>query len=143
MITNACHSNSTHESYVIRSGREEKTTNNRMELSAVVYALEYICENAILLSGLDPDDLKVIIKCDSKYVTDNFNEQLLIWTQNGNKKKNGSKIENEDLWKRIASAVPRLRYASFEWVKGHSGDFCNTVVDIIARHSIGADKPSG
>lgn len=94
-----------------------KTTNNRMELLAVIVALE-----AIKIKGS-----KVTVYTDSKYVSDAINQDWLeIWEQ-----KNFKKVKNPDLWKRFLIAY-RKHDVKFIWIKGHSGIPENEVCDKLA-----------
>lgn len=93
------------------------TTNNRMELLAVIVALEAIKkENAL-----------VKVYSDSSYVVDAINKGWLMnWQKNGFKKK-----KNVDLWKRFL-LVYKKHNVSFQWVKGHSNISENEFVDRLA-----------
>jgi|TARA_B100001094_G_scaffold327441_1_gene385655 ribonuclease HI len=98
---------------ILRSGRLEKelsqgfyhTTNNRMELLAVIVGLE----------TLKKKGNKVYIYSDSKYVVDPINKKWLDQWQ----KKSWSKVKNIDLWKRLLIAL-RDQKVSFFWIKGHN-----------------------
>lgn len=103
------------------SGCVEKTTNNRMELTAVISALRMLKE---------PCD--VVLTSDSKYVTDAINAGWLQkWSSNGWRKGNKKPVENIDLWEQL---VPLLcvHEVKFEWVKGHNGHPENEECDRIA-----------
>ncbi len=98
---------------ILRSGRFEKelsqgfyhTTNNRMELLAVIVGLE----------TLKKKGNKVYIYSDSKYVVDPINKKWLDQWQ----KKSWSKVKNIDLWKRLLIAL-RDQKVGFFWIKGHN-----------------------
>ena len=84
----------------------ELTTNNRMELLAVIVALE-----SLIGSGSE-----VIVYSDSKYVVDSVVQKWVFgWERKGFKKK-----KNVDLWKRFLKIYPRHK-VKFHWVKGHAG----------------------
>lgn len=103
------------------SGGEKETTNNRMELTAVVSALELLKESC---------DVELV--SDSKYVVDAINKGWLkSWQQKNWKKADGKPALNVDLWQRL---VPQLeRHAvSFSWVKGHDGHGYNEKCDSMA-----------
>ena len=93
------------------------TTNNRMELTAVIKALEAIKTN----------NIKVTIYSDSKYVVESI-EKGWIWNW---EKKNFKKKQNIDLWKRL-EAVTALHDIEWHWVKGHAGHPENERVDRLA-----------
>lgn len=93
------------------------TTNNRMELLAVIVALE----------SLKIPKSIVNIYTDSKYVSDAVNQQWIQkWQKNGFKK-----IKNTDLWKRFLDLYPKHN-VKLIWVKGHSGNIENEVCDKLA-----------
>ena len=93
------------------------TTNNRMELLAVIVALE----------TLKFEDTDVTIYSDSKYVVDAVTKGWVFnWEQ-----KNFAKKKNPDLWKRFLKIYPKHR-VEFVWVKGHAGNELNEVADRLA-----------
>jgi ribonuclease HI len=94
-----------------------KTTNNRMELLAVIVALE----------KLKRKPSKAIVFSDSKYVVDAIEKDWLFnWEKKGFAKK-----KNVDLWKRFLK-VYRQHQVRFEWVKGHDGNEFNEICDKLA-----------
>ncbi len=93
------------------------TTNNRMELLAVIVALE----------SIDITDQKIIITSDSKYVIDAITKGWVFnWQKIGFKKK-----KNSDLWKRFLCVYPKNKVV-FKWVRGHSGHLENERCDTLA-----------
>ena len=107
------------------SGGEKETTNNRMELTAVISAL------AALKTSCD-----ISLYTDSKYVMDGITRWLPNWKKNGwetsNKK---SPVKNVDLWQRLDELAGghEIRWI---WVKGHAGHAENERVDELARNAI-------
>ena len=99
------------------SGGFRLTTNNRMELLAVIVGLESVTNN----------DLKVIVYSDSKYVVDPFNQNWIHgWKKTGFKNK-----ANVDLWKRLlVTYKPHMH--TFTWVKGHGSNAENNRCDELA-----------
>ncbi|MCB9251096.1 MAG: ribonuclease HI [Flavobacteriales bacterium] len=96
------------------------TTNNRMELMAVVKALQ----------ALKKDNLDVSIYTDSKYVMDAFEKKwFLAW-----QKKNFKNVKNPDLWKVLIDLYHKHKIR-FYWVKGHSGNKMNERCDELATHA--------
>ena len=92
------------------SGGEAETTNNRMELTAVVTALEMLKEGG-----------EVVITSDSKYVVDAINKGWLSSWQNKNwRKSDGKPALNVDLWQKLVPQLDRHK-VSFVWIKGHDG----------------------
>jgi ribonuclease HI len=104
---------------------------------AVLKAIEFNVENSRKLFGVEPEDVALIINCDSKYVTDNFKNNLPLWKSNGYQRTNKRPVINSDLWMNIEGLVARLRSISFKWVKGHSRDKWNKFVDRLVRDAIG------
>jgi len=101
------------------------TTNNRMELLAVIVALEL----------LKKPDQSVQVFSDSKYVVDAVEKG---WVFNWEKKK-FSKAKNSDLWKRFL-VVYRKHQVKFNWVKGHAGNELNERVDHLAVEAYKTDQ---
>lgn len=99
----------------------KKTTNNRMELLAVIRALEALnrpCE--------------IDLYSDSKYVIDAFNQRWIYsWMKKGWKKSDNKPVKNIDLWKKLL-AVKEPHQITFHWVKGHDGHPQNERCDELA-----------
>ncbi len=95
----------------------KKTTNNRMELLAVITALE----------KLKSTDNEVHIFTDSKYVSEAINQKWIFgWV-----KKGFQKVKNPDLWKRFYPLY-KLHNPTFHWIKGHAGHAENELCDQLA-----------
>ena len=105
-------------------GGEHETTNNRMELTAAIEAL-----NA--LHGTR----RVILHTDSKYVKEGIESWLPNWKARGWKTSNRKPVKNQDLWQALDEAVSRHQLA-WKWVKGHSGDPGNEAADSLANRGI-------
>ncbi len=93
------------------------TTNNRMELLAVIVGLE----------SLKKPGYEVLVVSDSKYVVDAVSKK---WVFNW-KKKNFKGKKNQDLWKRFLKVYPKHN-VSFRWIKGHAGHAQNEICDQLA-----------
>ncbi len=105
-------------------GGERETTNNRMELTAVINALETLTKPC-----------QVQLHSDSKYVLQGITEWLENWKKRGWKTANKSAVKNEDLWRRLDAA--RLPHQiEWLWVKGHSGNNGNDRADQLANLGI-------
>ena len=106
----------------------KKTTNNRMELMAVIAGLEALnrpCE--------------VDIYSDSKYVVDAFNQHWIdSWLKKGWKRGKNEPVKNVDLWKRLLS-VKGKHQVTFHWVKGHDGHLQNERCDELATGAADGD----
>ncbi|MCH5197856.1 MAG: ribonuclease HI [Oscillospiraceae bacterium] len=102
-------------------GSENETTNNRMELTAVIEGLKALKRKC---------DVTVI--SDSKYVCDAVNEGWLKnWKKRGWKKANNSPVLNPDLWREF-DALLSVHNVTFEWIKGHAGHPENERCDAVA-----------
>lgn len=105
------------------------TTNNRMELSAVVTGLsmlKYPCE--------------VTVYSDSKYVVDAIEKGWLFgWMRKGWKKADGKPAINSDLWKQLVPLL-KIHDVSFVWLKGHDGHKYNELCDKLATEAYNADE---
>jgi ribonuclease HI len=110
------------------SGGEAQTTNNRMEMMAVIMALDALKEPC-----------RVEIYTDSKYVMDGVTQWLAGWKARGWKTADKKPVKNQDLWERIDSLVAGHR-VTFHWVKGHAGHPENERADMLARSGISSLK---
>ncbi len=108
------------------SGGEENTTNQRMELTAVVEALR-----ALKVKGWD-----VVVYSDSAYVVNAFGQDWVSrWQKNGWKNSKKEDVANQDLWKTLLALMNKNR-VRLKKVKGHSGDKWNERCDELARDAI-------
>ncbi len=107
------------------SGAQAETTNNRMELTAVIMGLKALKKQC-----------EVTIYTDSKYVMQGVLEWLENWKKNNwrtsNKK---SAVKNVDLWQELDELL-KGHDIKWQWVKGHSGHPENELVDALARNAI-------
>ncbi len=105
-------------------GGELKTTNNRMELRAVIEAL-----NALKRPS------EVVVHTDSKYVQQGISEWIEGWKKRGWRKADKSPVLNVDLWQALDEA--RLRHTiEWRWVKGHAGHAGNERADELANRGV-------
>ena len=93
---------------VERAGAEARTTNNRMELTAVIEGLSSLKKPS-----------RVEIYSDSKYVLDGLDSWLDNWIRRGWKTAAKKPVKNEDLWRRL-DELRRDHELTFHWIKGHS-----------------------
>ena len=112
------------------SGGEPATTNNRMELLAVIHGLEALKRPA-----------RVRIFTDSQYVMKGITEWLPAWKRRGWKTVDRQPVKNADLWQRLETALTPHR-VEWEWVRGHSGVADNERVDQLARAAIVRASPA-
>ncbi|MBR2223936.1 MAG: ribonuclease HI [Christensenellaceae bacterium] len=107
------------------SGYDPMTTNNRMELMAVITALECLRESC-----------EIDLYTDSKYVADAFNKNWTKnWQRNGWKTASKKPVENQDLWLRLLAQVEKNQI-NWLWVKGHADNEYNERCDQLARKEI-------
>lgn len=106
------------------SGGEQATTNNRMELTAVIKGLELLKRKS-----------QVIVYTDSKYVQQGITVWIKNWRVKGYLNKGSTKIKNVDLWQEL-DMLNNKHEVVWEWVKGHSGHEENEIVDKAAREAI-------
>lgn len=106
------------------TGFEPNTTNNRMELKAVIEALKVIRKNK-----------KIILYSDSNYVVKGINEWIEGWKNRGWKTSSAKTVKNIDLWKELDKQISK-KNVSFKKVKAHSGDKYNEKVDTLATEEI-------
>lgn len=106
------------------SGGERATTNNRMELLAVIEAL-----NAL------KKPVRAVVYTDSQYVQKGISEWIHGWKRKGWKTAGGDPVKNVDLWQALDAAA-RVHEVEWKWVKGHAGHPENERVDRLARDAI-------
>ena len=106
------------------SGSELNTTNNRMELTAVIRALEHYDE---------AKELEVFT--DSKYVMQGITEWIKNWKTNHWKTSQKKDVKNKDLWV-LLDSVSAKHDIKWSWVKGHAGDYGNEIADNLATQAI-------
>ena len=102
-------------------GFDNSTTNNRMEIIAIIEALKNINKKS-----------NINLITDSKYVIDGINDWIKKWVNNNWKTSNNKDVKNKDLWIEL-NTLNQFHNINWEWVKGHSGDIYNEEVDKIAR----------
>lgn len=110
----------------VMNGRKEHSTNNQMEMIALIEALKYVKEHH--------SNEKVIIYSDSNIVVKGVNEWLTGWKRRGWKKSDGKPVLNKDLWMTIDQLLPIT--VEIRKVKGHSGDVGNDRADELANVDI-------
>ena len=106
------------------SGGTVETTNNQMELTAAIMALEALEKPS-----------KITIVTDSSYVKDGITKWIFAWKRNGWKTAAKKSVKNEELWKRLENAT-QIHDVSWEWIKGHAGHLENERADELARNGM-------
>ena len=117
-------------------GYHKDTTNNRMEMQAVIEALKYI------ISKENPaEKMEVIIHADSAYVLGGVTTWVSNWEKNGWVTSNKKPVMNKELWQELISLV-RVFNGNLSWkkVKGHSGHIYNDRADEIATEKARLQK---
>jgi ribonuclease HI len=117
---------------ILRSGAHEKeisggealTTNNRMEMTAAIRALQSIKKPS-----------QVTIHTDSRYLMDGATQWMKKWKSNGWKTADKKPVKNDDLWRALEDAAAPHE-VSWRWVKGHSDHVENERADALARGAI-------
>ena len=112
-------------------GGEANTTNNRMELMAVIQALNALkrpCE--------------VVVHTDSQYVQKGISEWIHGWKARGWKTASKAPVKNEDLWRALDEEAGRHQI-KWLWVKGHAGHVENERADALARRGVDAVRKTG
>ena len=107
----------------VLSGHDPSTTNNRMELTAAIAALEALKRPSM-----------VEFHTDSEYLRKGITEWIEAWSAKDWKTKSGKPVSNVDLWQRLWPLVKRHEI-NWHWVKGHAGDPLNERVDALARQA--------
>ena len=106
------------------SGHTSNTTNNMMELTAVIKALESLKEQC-----------HVMLTTDSNYVKDGITDWIKTWKLNGWKTANKKAVKNQELWKKL-EILSKKHIVEWRWVKGHSGHPGNEHADKLANEAI-------
>jgi len=109
------------------NGAEAHTTNNRMELLAVIQALSAL-----------KSACQVEVTTDSQYVKKGITEWISQWKRNGWKNSQKQPVKNVDLWQQLDEKVKQHQHIVWHWVKGHSGHLENEWVDRLANQAIDA-----
>ncbi len=111
------------------SGGEHSTTNNRMELTAVIEALRTI--------EATPHWKKLTVQVftDSQYVQKGITQWISGWKRNGWRTAAKGPVKNQDLWMRLDELAARLS-VEWNWVKGHAGIYYNEICDQLTQQEI-------
>ena len=105
-------------------GGEALTTNNRMELTAVIEALAALKSRS-----------RVSLYLDSDYVRQGITSWIHGWKRKGWRTASGQPVKNVDLWQRLDALVP-THEIEWQWVRGHSGDPGNERADALANRGV-------
>jgi ribonuclease HI len=111
-------------------GGEADTTNNRMEMTAAIRALEALKRPCV-----------VELHTDSQYLRQGVTEWLAAWKRRGWRTADNKPVKNEDLWRALDAARARHE-VSWRWVKGHNGHPLNERADALARKGLELARPA-
>lgn len=124
-------------------GHKDRTTNNCMELTAIVRALKHVASLGFVKFYKDQvqsdDRIKIInIYSDSAYCVNAMNQGWVkVWQANGWKTKSGYDVKNKELWEKLLHFVESSKLTiKFNKVKGHSGNEYNELADKLAKEAI-------
>ena len=112
------------DKFTAKSGFQKETTNNQMELTAAIEALNY---NIVRKD-------EIILITDSNYVKNGISEWIKNWKKNNWKTATKSNVKNRNLWEKLDELNSKLN-VKWEWVKAHNIDKYNNYVDELARNS--------
>ena len=105
-------------------GGEEETTNNRMELTAVIEALSAVKR-----------PVPMTVYLDSQYVKNGIDSWIAGWKRKGWRTASGQPVKNVDLWKKLDQLVS-THDIDWQWVKGHAGEEGNEKADELANRGV-------
>ena len=106
------------------NGGSNNTTNNQMELTAIIEGLQYFKESK-----------QILIITDSKYVINGIESWIKNWKKNGWKTASKKPVKNKDLWEKLDKEITK-HAIEWQWVKGHAGNDNNEKADYLARRFI-------
>ncbi|TNE61845.1 MAG: ribonuclease HI [Alphaproteobacteria bacterium] len=111
------------------TGGELNTTNNRMEMTAAIEALNALRRPC-----------KVHLHTDSTYLRDGITKWIFAWKKQGWRTSDKKKVKNADLWQALDAAAKKHEI-EWKWVKGHAGDPGNERADALANQGMAPYKP--
>jgi len=109
-------------------GGEKLTTNNRMEITAAIKALEYCASQ----DGKQPSLKQIKIYTDSTYLKEGITNWINSWEKNNWKTADKKNVKNVDLWKKLKE-LTKNNQIEWYWVKGHSENPMNDLADNLAK----------
>ena len=112
-------------------GGEKLTTNNRMELTAAIEAINYFSQE----EGSQPSLKQIQIYTDSTYVKEGITVWVNKWENNNWKTADKKNVKNVDLWKKLKD-LTKSNQIEWHWIKGHSKDPMNELADKIAKSAV-------
>jgi ribonuclease HI len=116
-------------------GGEKNTTNNRMELLAVISALKALENLAREAKSAQAIPRQAVVYTDSQYVQKGITEWIHTWKRNNWRTSDKKPVKNQDLWTELDALAGKLAL-SWEWVKGHAGNRYNERCDAMVQQAI-------
>jgi ribonuclease HI len=114
-----------------KNGGERSTTNNRMELTAVINALEMLPAFDAVKAATP---MEVMVFTDSQYVQKGISEWITAWKKKGWRTSSKQPVKNIDLWQKLEALASRYTIC-WEWVRGHAGNPLNERCDTLVREA--------
>jgi ribonuclease HI len=112
--------------------KDEKITNNIMELKAVIKALNWVKSN-----GYSPEDHRIYVFTDSQYVQLGITEWMSVWIRKNWKNAAGKEVENRDLWETLNKLFFfDFKYLHIQWIQGHNESKWNNLVDELCTNAM-------
>ena len=111
-----------------RSGGEAQTTNNRMELTAVIEALRYVVSLGVPIEAVE-------VNTDSQYVKQGITLWIHNWKRNGWRTASKAPVKNREYWMVLDELAAKLP-VTWRWVKGHAGIELNEQCDLMVRQEM-------
>ena len=112
-----------------------ETTNNRMELQAVIEALQAVRKRP------DPASAQIDLFTDSQYVKNGISDWIHNWMKNGWKTRSKQPVKNQDLWKQLLNLSSAMS-VQWRWLQGHAGDHYNEACDRLVQEAIKKGRAS-
>ncbi|MDP3177393.1 MAG: ribonuclease HI [Spirochaetaceae bacterium] len=117
------------------SGGDGATTNNRMELTAVIAALREAERREAERIGASDGAIPVVLYTDSQYVKNGITSWITAWKRNGWRTADKKPVKNKELWEELDAVASRVR-PKFLWVEGHAGVDGNERCDALVQAEI-------
>lgn len=120
--------NEASENYIRLSGGKAETTNNVMELTALLEGLKNLISHNVTQ--------EVTIYSDSEYVKNTYTKWMHNWAKNNWKKTDGGEVSNLEIIKELYELYPKIKIKDYIWVKGHDGNKYNELCDRYCTNEI-------
>ena len=108
-------------------GGEKLSTNNKMELMAVIEALKYVLEHR------EDNNYEIDLYTDSNYVKLGIEVWIHSWKKNNWRTASKKAVKNQDLWKKLLFLTEQFQHIAWHWVKAHNNHYYNELCDQLAN----------